>query len=231
MARYDTFRFDALLGARLRELRDRAGLTQLALVVAMGRQGKGWHVWVSRLELGKYPNPALALIADYLRACRATFAEIADLLDRYTTLPVKAEVRTRAAVRAAVAKQAPKDQLAAIKYDVKIAQARERAGRKPESEEKRVQRVLRQQESEERARQLRRLVVEVIDREKLVPGLENERHLQAYAAKLARILRRASPANRAVAAQVELEKFIAASGLPPDLVGPVHEAVAQLSRD
>ncbi|MFO7650329.1 MAG: helix-turn-helix transcriptional regulator, partial [bacterium] len=79
MPRYDTFRFDASLGARLRGLRERVGLTQLALAVAMGRQGKGWHVWVSRLELGKYPNPALALIADYLRACRASISDIADL--------------------------------------------------------------------------------------------------------------------------------------------------------
>ena len=130
-------------------------------------------------------------------------------------------------MRAAVAKQAPKERLAAIKYDVKLAQAREREGRKPESEEKRVQRVSRQQESQVQARRLRRLVVEVINREKLVPGLTNERHLQAYAAKLARILRRAPPADRADAAEAAFEQFISASDLPRDLVRPIHDAVVR----
>jgi transcriptional regulator with XRE-family HTH domain len=225
MAKRDSFVFDAALGARLRELRRRAGLTQLGLAVAMGRQGTGWHVWVSRLELGKYPNPSLVILADYLRACRATFADIADLLDRYTKLPVKAEVRRRATVRAAVAKWTTPDRLAAIKYDVKVAQARERAGRGPEPAEKRAARVVRQQQREDEARQLRRLVVEVINREKLVPGPRVEGYLQAYAAKLARVLRRASPDDRAAAAQAALDEFLSASRLPLDLVRPVHDAV------
>lgn len=231
MARYETFRFDAALGARLRSLRERAGLTQLGLAVAMGRQGKGWHVWVSRLERGRYPNPSLAMVAEYLRACRATFAEIADLLDRYTALPIEPEAQARAAVRAAVAGQAPADQMAAIRYDVKTAQARERRGLGPEPVERRVARVLRQQQREEEARQLRRLVIQVIDREGLAPGPLNEQQLQRYAAKLRRVLRRAAPPERAAAAQAELERFLQSSGLPPELVRPIHEAVMASARD
>jgi transcriptional regulator with XRE-family HTH domain len=226
----DTFRFDAELGARLRALRERAGLSQRALARAMGRESAGWYQLLGRLERGVYPNPGLALVVDYLRVCRASLADIADLLDRYTSLPLKAEVRSRAAVRAAVAKQSARDRLAAIKYDVKTAQARERAGRSPEPAEKRAERVVRQQLREAEARQLRRLVVEVINREKLVPEPRVEGYLQAYAAKLARVLRRATPEDRAAAAQAALDEFLVASRLPPELVGPVHDAVVELHR-
>ena len=97
----------------------------------------------------------------------------------------------------------------------------------PESAEKRAARVVCQQKREAEARRLRRLVVEVINREKLVPGPRVEGHLQAYAAKLTSILRRAPVADRADAAQKTLKEFLLSSRLPPELVRPIHDAVVR----
>ena len=83
----DTFTFPAQLGARLRDLRLRAGLTQLALARAMGRTGKKAGNLVGRLERGDERYPSFGLVADFLRGCRAGFKDILDILDLYTNLP------------------------------------------------------------------------------------------------------------------------------------------------
>jgi transcriptional regulator with XRE-family HTH domain len=83
----DTFILTAELGQRLRDLRLRAGLTQLGLARAMGRAGKKAGNLVSRLERGDERYPSFGLIADFLRGCRARFRDIADILDTYTDLP------------------------------------------------------------------------------------------------------------------------------------------------
>ncbi len=90
----DRFRFRPALGERLRELRLRAGLTQQMLAVAMGSQCKGNHRVVSRLENARMANPGIGLVADYLRACRASFADLRDVLDRYTARPTAVEIET-----------------------------------------------------------------------------------------------------------------------------------------
>ncbi len=83
----DTFLFPPELGRRLRDLRLRAGLTQPELAQAMGRTGKGRASIVSRMEKGTVRFPSLGLVADFLRGCRAGFADILDILDLYTSLP------------------------------------------------------------------------------------------------------------------------------------------------
>ncbi|GEM_PF-4983313 len=72
--------FTPELGARLRQLRKDAGLNQDELAQRMGRKGKGSRSMICRLELGYYLHPTIGLIADYLKACKAGFADIADLL-------------------------------------------------------------------------------------------------------------------------------------------------------
>jgi transcriptional regulator with XRE-family HTH domain len=83
----DTFVFTAELGDRLRDLRLRAGLTQLELARAMGRAGKNAGNLVSRLERGDERYPSFGLVADFLRGCRARFRDLSDILDLYTDLP------------------------------------------------------------------------------------------------------------------------------------------------
>lgn len=83
----DTYVFNAELGQRLRDLRLKAGLTQLELARAMCRGGKNAGNLVGRLERGGERYPSLGLIADFLRGCRAGFKDILDTLDLYTELP------------------------------------------------------------------------------------------------------------------------------------------------
>jgi transcriptional regulator with XRE-family HTH domain len=92
------FRCDEELGRKLRECRLKAGLTQQKLATVMGRQGKGSHHVAGRLERGEVPNPGVGLLADYLRACRASFADIQDVLDRYTARETVVEAETRKAL-------------------------------------------------------------------------------------------------------------------------------------
>jgi transcriptional regulator with XRE-family HTH domain len=83
----DTFSFPPELGQRLRDLRLKAGLNQPELAQAMGRTGKGRACIVSRMEKGKVRFPSLGLVADFLRGCRVSFRDVADILDLYTNLP------------------------------------------------------------------------------------------------------------------------------------------------
>ncbi len=93
----DAFRWTGELGAALRTIRRRAGLTQAQVAEAMGGRGRTGHVAVSRLETGKATQPTFGLVADYLRACGASFADLAPVLDAYTSQPTIASERVRAA--------------------------------------------------------------------------------------------------------------------------------------
>ena len=75
------------LGSRLRALRRAAGLSQVQLVSRMGRRGKGASNLVSRLESGKVEHPTLRVLTDYLSACGASFAAVADLLGTGAAMP------------------------------------------------------------------------------------------------------------------------------------------------
>ncbi len=98
----DTFVFPTELGARLRDLRLRAGLTQLGLAQAMGRTGKKAGNLVGRIERGDERYPSFGIVADFLRGCRAGFKDITDILDLYTNLPtLQQKVFGRALVKIA----------------------------------------------------------------------------------------------------------------------------------
>jgi transcriptional regulator with XRE-family HTH domain len=102
----DTFIFTAEIGTRLRDLRLKAGLTQLELARAMGRAGKKAGNLVGRIERGDERYPSLGVIADFLRGCRAGFKDIVVMLDVYTSLPAANE-RVFDAVLARVAEEVP----------------------------------------------------------------------------------------------------------------------------
>ena len=73
---FDTFIFTPELGAKLKDLRLKAGLNQLELARVMGRAGKNAGNLVSRLERGYERYPSFGVIADFLRGCRAGFRDI-----------------------------------------------------------------------------------------------------------------------------------------------------------
>jgi len=83
------------LGLRLAELRRRAGLKQTELAQRMGLVGRRNQPAISRLETGDFDRPSVNFIADFLRACRAGFGDIQDILDKYTSLKPVSEMGNR----------------------------------------------------------------------------------------------------------------------------------------
>jgi len=119
----DTFIFTAEFGERLRDLRLGAGLTQTELARAMGRAGKSAGNLVSRIEKGDERFPSFALIADFLRGCRASFRDILDVLDVYTSLPTAQEKVFDAALTKVVKSIPQKWQVQVTNYDLQFEPA------------------------------------------------------------------------------------------------------------
>ena len=136
----DQFRTSKEFGKRLRSLRERAGLTQAELAKLAGRD---WdQALVSRLETAEHSNPTLGFVADYLRACRARFSEIADLLDAYTAQPLPVEQEGREAVGRVTEALPATIGNEALVYDIKTTVARRAERKPPLSSEERVKRVV-----------------------------------------------------------------------------------------
>jgi len=116
----ETFVFTSELGVRLRDLRLKAGLTQLELARAMGRGGKNAGNLVSRLERGDEPYPSFGLIVDVLRGCRAHLRDLSDILDLYTELPTTQQRVFKQTLARVAASVPEKWQAQVTKYDLRI---------------------------------------------------------------------------------------------------------------
>jgi len=125
-------------GERLRALRGRSGLRQsdVALLMGNGRT----QALVSQLEAGWLVNPTLGLVVEYLRAVRARFSEIADVLDKTTAAPPAGERAAREAVALASAEFGAHAYRVAVRYDQRVARQRALRGERPEPAEKRAAR-------------------------------------------------------------------------------------------
>ncbi len=190
--RQDTFKFGPEAGAALRGIRERAGLSVEALARQMGRS-IGYAPHLSRLERGAVKYPTLALVLDYLRACRSSIDELAAVLGRYTSLPPVAEATGREGVKALVATLPPKVAHQVDTYDIKTAAAREREGKPPLDPIKRELRVRRQAQAALERDILDRAVHEVMDELGVLPMLDVRRAAFDFAHKLWRILRTTRP--------------------------------------
>ncbi len=71
--------FAARLGARLRELRRRRGLTLARVAQAMGLSAQGGPSFLSRVEQGKQGSVGLFTVARFLKACGAGFEGLRDI--------------------------------------------------------------------------------------------------------------------------------------------------------
>jgi len=186
----DRYKCDEELGKRLRECRLRAGLTQQKLATAMGRQGRGSHHVAGRLERGEVPNPTLTLIADYLRACRASFKDIRDVLDAYTGRPSAVEVETRTAIAREHMRLPSEIDRAVQSYDAGVTTRAEQKQEPVPAPTERVRRARNFGLSQVWAKRVRRRVGSIIETQHLRPGPMNEQHLQNDAAKVWRVLNR-----------------------------------------
>jgi transcriptional regulator with XRE-family HTH domain len=63
------------LGARLRDERKKAGLSQDALGTALGMKTSVGHSYVSRLESGRLKSVSLLVVVHYLQACKAAIGK------------------------------------------------------------------------------------------------------------------------------------------------------------
>jgi len=88
-----------VLGARLREVRMKSGISQMKLAERLGFDPTHGYKYVLRLEKGLVPNPTLRTIAGFLDACAATWQDIADALPlnvgTAAPRPVAAATRSR----------------------------------------------------------------------------------------------------------------------------------------
>ncbi|MCX6841573.1 MAG: helix-turn-helix transcriptional regulator [candidate division WOR-3 bacterium] len=230
----DRFDCNAELGKRLRECRLKAGLTQQKLATAMGRQGKGSHHVAGRLERGEVPNPGVGLLADYLRACRAGFADILSVLDAYTALPTAVEVETRKAL-VEVRKFLPaKVEKAVQDYDIGVTSRAETRHEPLPELAVRVRRARNSGLSQVWARRVRRKVVSIIETNHLRPGPGNEQHLQNFAAKVWRILNRTKgkrEPKRPTLLEAAAKPYMGEDGPNPEHVRVVKEALLVFFRE
>jgi hypothetical protein len=154
------------------------------LAVAMGSQRKGNHTVVSRLENGRMANPGIGLVADYLRACRAGFADIQDVMDRYTAQPTVVEVEISKALAKVREFLPAKVDRAVERFDRGIRRRAEEKHEPLPLPQERVKRVRSFASSQVWAKRVRRRVVGIIETRHLLPGPDNERYLQDHAVRV-----------------------------------------------
>ena len=187
----DSLWFPQELAERLVSLRKARKLTQQQLAVLMGRTGMN-NGTISRLETGRFPSPSLRLVADYLRACRADFSDILDILKRYTAQPTAVEKEGTARVRAVAKNLPPKVATEVVKYDAHVRVDRAEQKNLPEVPAKRVMRARKTAAAALWRRKLHSHVVGVINTKKLhVGGMYPEKELQDAAVELWSGLRKA----------------------------------------
>ena len=186
------FKFTPEMGLRLRELRLREGMTQQELAVLMGRQGKGNHQLIGKVELGKAHYPSLGFVADYLRACRASFNDIADLLNAYTSQPTVIEQRGYKRVQSLARTLSASVAKAVERYDHRVARTKS----KPEPVRTRLKNARAYAQAQEAQRQLSRLVETELSSAGIAPASVEATWTRVYARKLWRLLSRASASDQ-----------------------------------
>ena len=205
----ETFKFTDEMGARLRELRLKAGVTQQELAVLMGRQGKGNAYLISRFESGHVPYPSFGFVADYLRACRASFTDIADVLNAYTSQPTVIEQRGYRRVQSLARKLSWRVAGAVEKYDRHVV----RAKLTTEPVRKRLARVRAYAQAQEKQRQLNRLVEDAVVSAQLGSVSPQAVYLRVYARKLYRLLSRSKDEHKLKPKLEELEHWAVETGI------------------
>jgi len=80
--------FTPEMGKRLRELRQKKGLTQSEVAIRLGLKSRGGKVFVYALEAGKVGRPYLDTVVRYLKVCGALMGEFFDQFNRIDYVPI-----------------------------------------------------------------------------------------------------------------------------------------------
>jgi transcriptional regulator with XRE-family HTH domain len=203
------FKFTPEMGLRLRELRLREGMTQQELAVLMGRQGKGNHQLIGKVELGKAPYPSLGFVADYLRACKASFNDITDLLNAYTSQPTVMEQRGYKRVASLARKLSARVAKAVENYDHGVTRSRQ----KPEPLRQRIRNAKSYAHAQEAQRRLNSLVEGELSSAGILPASVEAAWTRVYAKKLYRLLSRSKDEHKLKPKLNELERWAAEVGI------------------
>jgi transcriptional regulator with XRE-family HTH domain len=228
----DTFVFPPELGARLRELRLKAGLTQLELARAMGRAGKKAGNLVGRLERGDERYPSFGLIADFLRGCRAGFKDIVALLDAYTSLPA-ADEKVYDTVLARVTEEVPERWRPQVTgYDRQLDAARSTVrpvgGRRLPDRMKRLERAKKMAAAARRRFLYGQYLKEAVDKTGLDPVMTVSEPLFAHGLEWFGILyrtRKSRPGTRERLLAASHDEFVKASRFPLDAIRKLEDGV------
>src|SRR5512136_2934823 len=82
------------LGARLKQIRQQSGLSQMKLAKLIGFDPAHGYKYILRLEKGQVPNPTLRTIAACLEACGAKWQAIVDVLPATGTVAAPAAAQS-----------------------------------------------------------------------------------------------------------------------------------------
>jgi len=158
------------LGARLKEIRLKAGLSQMKLAGLIGFDPAHGYKYILRLEKGQVPNPTLRTIAACLEACGATWPAVVDVLPATGTVaaPSPAQPSTVAGESkfSASAAPAPQSKIESPKSEIPVPAA---PSRRHDSRPMREQ--LRSRRVEERQLRTRRFWSNVQQAEELTRAL------------------------------------------------------------
>jgi hypothetical protein len=145
---------------------------------------------IGDIEKGRVANPGIGTVAEYLRACRASFADLKDILDAYTRQRTLPEQAGRDAVEQ-VTQNLPRRVASEVtRYDAKTSAARKARGEMPEQaagRQLRAQKLARHALLRER---LRQHVTHIINLEHLDRNWEDRRQLLEHARRLYGIMNR-----------------------------------------
>lgn len=120
----------------MRELRNRAGMTMDEVGHAMGIGQGQRRAYVWKLETGYIDEPLLGVVADHLRAVRASAADLREVFNRFTSLPIPEAAQETARDLPALPKPKPRpaltraEQAAARKERERLERAAERIRRR-----------------------------------------------------------------------------------------------------
>jgi transcriptional regulator with XRE-family HTH domain len=218
------------VGARLRQLRLKAGLTQADVASRMCRPGPAGKSYVCQIERGYMPGLTLNAVMDFLFACGAEASAIADIIDAYTSRPPIPEERVRKQVAEAAVGLPLMKQARVVWYD---AFHKPKTGRRETLEQKNDRRV-REARGQVRAirweRRLHRTWNDVLNELHLPGDAPLAIHLRAYAGKVFGVLRRTRK-TRPVwreKAMTKLDSWASEHELPPEPFTMMKQAVVAL---